>query len=162
MKKQNNILNVIISDLQLSTQLKVILLILERYNCRAGEVLAAKRSLFIPGRMLILKGSKHSNDVIVRDLNILSLIEQLPLLDQDLLFPSVHYQSLYRHVKKNYSHLFIKYKTKKNYKVTHGFRFLNANLINDPASVKSILNHASQASGTYYNSQLPRTKYLKH
>jgi hypothetical protein len=105
--------------------------------------------------MLIIKGSKGSQDIIVRDLLILDMIDQLPVLSQTYLFPSVNYGILYRTVKKNYSHLFSKFKTRRNQKVTHGFRYLNANLSNDPAAVKSILNHATTKSGISYNKKLP-------
>lgn len=159
MKQSFGLLNSIINSVTLSTQLKCCLMILERYNCRAGEVLEASRKNFIPGRMLIIKGSKHSGDIIVRDVMILDLIEQLPFLDKDKLFPSVTYGTLYNHVKKDYSHLFSKFKTKKNNKVTHGFRFLNANLTDDPASVKAILNHNSKSSGIFYNPRLPKIKH---
>jgi len=154
-RNTSHILQSLLSSVTLSSQLKVVLLILERYNPRVGEVLRAERRLFIPHRMLIIKGSKGSQDVIIRDLMILDMIEELPILSKTYLFPSLNYGILYRTIKKDYAHLFSKFKTRHNEKVTHGFRYLNANLTNDPAAVKSILNHTTTKSGTSYNKKLP-------
>ena len=141
-----------------SLQLKIVLMILEKYNPRASEVLKALWINYKPKHFLILKGLKRSADIIVRDSEILNMITHLNTQHSPFLFPGITYQHLYHVVKSNYSHLFLKFKTKKNYKVTHGFRFLNANLSNDPQSVKAILSHNSQESGHFYNPNLPKSR----
>ena len=157
-KSAINIFDAIKISKTFSPQLKIALMLLEEYNVRASEALSALRINYHPNRMLIIKGNKHSGDIIVRDRQLLSMIGELPVTSNELLLPDLSYGILYRVVKQNYSHLFSKFKSRKNHKVTHGFRFLNANLSDDPSSVKSILNHNSKSSGRYYNPRLPVIK----
>lgn len=132
------------------SQLSVAVEILKIYNCRASEVLSAKWNDFYPGAMLVIDGKKKSSNVIIRDRYILSAINQLPRLDIEKIFPSLNYYHLYRECKKHYSHLFIKWKKKKNYKVTHGFRYRAVEKIANEEKIRDILHHRSAKSGKYY------------
>lgn len=153
-----DVFNAILSEKTYSERLRIALLILERENCRAKEVLSAEWKNFYPGKFLILKGSKKSADIICRDTAILNLISSLSTNGSPKIFYSLDYNKLYRVVKQHYSHIFIKWKGKKNFKVTHGFRYLNANLTNDSKQVKSILHHNSLTSGSFYNKNINRLK----
>ena len=153
-----NVIDSIKKNQLLSKQLKIVLLILSKYNCRAKEVLSAKRSNFYPDIHLILKGAKRSQDVIIRDTEILHLISSLPITKEPLLFPAISYRLLYSTVKKNYSHLFVRFKTKKNYKVTHGFRYFNAQFTKDENELKAVLHHNSKLSGHFYNPKVAPKK----
>lgn len=132
------------------SQLSVIIEILKTYNCRASEVLSAEWNNFYPGSMLILKASKQSSNVVIRDRFILNLISELPKIHSKLIFPSVSYSALYHHIKRYYSHLFIKFKGKKNHKVTHGFRYAKVAPIDNELFIRDILNHRSIKSGKFY------------
>ena len=135
-----------------NSQMAICIEILKTYNCRANEVLKAKWKNFVPELMLVLESSKQSCNVIVRDRFILSLIGELPRIDQDLIFPSVNYNKLYHHCKVYYSHLFLKFKKRKNLKVTHGFRYLNVSQFGTEEIIRDILHHRSIKSGKYYKS----------
>jgi len=136
-----------------NSQMAIVVEILKTYNCRANEVLTAKWKNFVPELMLVLESSKQSCNVIVRDRFILSLIGELPRIDQDLIFPSVNYNKLYHHCKVYYSHLFIKFKKRKNLKVTHGFRYLNVSQFGTEEIIRDILHHRSIKSGKFYKLQ---------
>jgi hypothetical protein len=138
------------------SQLAICIEILKLYNCRANEVLKAKWQNFIPQKMLVLESSKQSCNVIVRDRFILHLIENLPHLDTVLIFPSVNYNKLYHHCKIYYSHLFIKFKKRRNLKVTHGFRYLNVSQFGTEEIIRDILHHRTIKSGKYYKPQIKR------
>lgn len=135
------------------SQLSVAIEILKCENCRASEVLNARWSDFHPGKFLILKGSKKSSNVIVRDRFILSLIDELPKLHEEKIFPSLNYYHLYRHCKQFYSHLFTKFKKKKNLKVTHGFRYRAVEAVANEEKIRDILHHRSIKSGKFYKSK---------
>ena len=127
--------------------------ILKSYNCRASEVLSAKWKNYKPGLLLVLEASKQSCNVIVRDRFILSLIDNLPHLDTVYIFPSINYNKLYHHCKVYYSHLFVKFKKRKNLKVTHGFRYLNVSQFGTEEIIRDILHHRSIKSGKFYKLQ---------
>lgn len=131
-------------------QMFIILAILESYNCRASEVLDAKWTDFFPQKFLILRGKKHSSNVIVRDRLILNSISNLERIHPEKIFPSVNYFKLYRFVKARYSHLFKKFKKRKNFKVTHGFRYENVSQFDNEEIIRDILHHRSTKSGKYY------------
>lgn len=134
----------------LSARQKIILEILSIYNCRISEILSASLNNYYPDKFLILKGKKRSADIIITDRKILKDISQLNNFVNDLIFYPVTYKQIYDIVKKNYSHLFLKFKKKKNHKVTHGFRFLNICNVKDKDSIKTILHHNSKKSQDYY------------
>ena len=148
----------ILKEKTYSVRLRIALLILESENCRASEILSAEWKNFFPDDFLILTGSKHSADIVVRDKTILKLISQLATDGHSKIFYSLDYPKLYRVVKAHYSHLFKQFRKGKNYKVTHGFRYLKANKVNDAKQVKSILHHNSLSSGSFYNPNIPRPK----
>lgn len=149
MKQQLNDIKLFNEPIQIS-QLSVAIEILRVYNPRASEILSAKWSNFFPDRFLLLEGKKHSSNVIIRDRVILQLIKRLPKIDDILIFPSLNYYHLYRHVKQYYSHLFKKWKKRKNYKVTHGFRYKAVEPIGIDTEIRDILHHRSTKSGKYY------------
>jgi hypothetical protein len=132
------------------SQLSIAVEILKVYNCRAAELLSASWKDFYPGQMLILHGVKKSSNVIIRDRLILGMITQLPHLDEEKIFPSINYYHLYHHCKKHYSHLFVKFKKKQNYKVTHGFRYRAVEQVANEEKIRDILHHRSIKSGKFY------------
>ena len=134
----------------LSEQEKVILLILSIYNCRISEVLESNWNLFFPGKLLVIKAKKNSNDIVIRDRDILKMIENLPRRHHELIFYGINYYAIYMRIKKDYSHLFEMFRSKKNRKVTHGFRYLNARLTDDIEATKTILHHKSKKSQRFY------------
>jgi hypothetical protein len=152
----NNVFNSIIHNQNFNKKIKIILLILSKYNTRCAEILSAKFSDYYPDIHLILKGSKRSSDITIRDSIILELIKELPASKDNLIFSGVSYRTIYSIVKKNYSHLFKKFKTKHNYKVTHGFRYYNAQFVKDSKQLKSVLHHNSEYSGVFYNPKFPK------
>lgn len=132
------------------SQLAIAIEILKTYNCRASEVLSAEWKSFVPNKLLAIRGKKHSANIIVRDRFILDLVEQLPRIHSTLIFSSISYNHLYRHCKQYYSHLFIKFKKRKNFKVTHGFRYENVSQFANEEIIRDILHHRSISSGKYY------------
>lgn len=131
-------------------QLSIAIEILRTYNCRSVEVLTATWSNYTPGKFLILDGAKNSSNIIVRDRFILQLIDELPRLDVKYIFCSLDYYRLYHHCKKYYSHLFTKFRGKKNFKVTHGFRYCAVEQVANEKKIRDILHHRSIKSGKYY------------
>lgn len=124
--------------------------ILKTYNCRASELLNARWSNYHPDRFLILDGAKGSSNVIIRDRFILEMVSKLPILDKEKIFPSINYRRLYHHCKQHYSHLFVKFKKKKNLKVTHGFRYRAVEQVANEKQIRDILQHRSIKSGKFY------------
>ena len=149
MKHLSNLELIANAEFQIS-QLAVAIEILKTYNCRASEVLNAKWEDFQEGRMLVLTASKQSSNIIVRDRFILALVSSLPRLDDKKIFPSLNYYHLYHHCKKFYSHLFTKFKKKKNFKVTHGFRYRAVEEVANETKIRDILHHRSIKSGKFY------------
>lgn len=133
-----------------ASQMALVISILTLYNCRAREVLNATWENYHPRKFLILHGSKGSSNVVIRDRILLHHIDKMPHFDAVKIFPAVNYWKLYRYVKKNYAHIFYKFKKGKNLKVTHGFRYLNVSNIDIDTEVRDILHHRSIKSGKYY------------
>jgi len=149
MQKLSVIDQLTIHPLQIN-QLAIAIEILKTYNCRAQEVLNARWRDFYPNQMLILTGVKKSSNVVIRDRFILQMISQLPILDEEKIFPALNYYHLYRHCKQYYSHLFIKFKKRHNFKVTHGFRYRAVEQVANEEKIRDILHHRSINSGKYY------------
>lgn len=145
-----NVINSLNSEKLLPTQMAICIEILKTYNCRASEVLSSEWLHFDPHKFLILIGKKNSSNIVIRDRFILDSIALLPRLHATLIFPSVNYNKLYQHVKVYYSHLFTKFKKRKNYKVTHGFRYANVEQIGNETIIRDILHHRSTKSGKFY------------
>ena len=133
-----------------SNREKIIIEILSVENARISEILDATWNNFFPDKFLILKGKKKSEDIIVRDRIILRHIQQLPRLHNSLIFYPTKYDRMYRMIKRDFSHIFIKFKGKKNFKVTHGFRYQNARITSDQNANKNILHHKSIKTQEYY------------
>ena len=134
--------------------LKLITSILSIYNCRISEILSASWSNFYPERFLILKGAKKSQNIIVTDRIILNSIANLPKTHQVLIFPYISYYQVYHYIKSRYGHLFAKIKHRKNLKITHAFRYLNLESIDNDNFIKDILHHNSLKSGKFYKNKL--------
>jgi len=132
------------------SQLSVAVEILIIYNCRASEVLCATWDNLEEGHRLVLRGKKRSSNIIITDRILLAQIESLPHLDEKLIFPSLNYYHLYHYCKKHYSHLFVKWKKHKNYKVTHGFRYRAVEKVGNDEIIRDILHHRSTKSGKFY------------
>ena len=145
-------MNITLQDISRTNvnQIAIAIEILKCYNCRASEVLSAEWSNYYKDSYLLLQGSKNSANIVIRDRFILGLIDKLPRLHDSLIFPSLTYSKLYHHVKKYYSHLFKKFKGRKNYKVTHGWRYSHVQGIKDEKFVREILHHRSVKSGHFY------------
>lgn len=150
MQKIKLILDSTKNQISLSKRQKIILEILAIYNCRISEVLSATIDNYYPDRFLILKGKKKSSDIVITDRKILSDIDQLSFFGSNKIFDGVTYLQMYRIIKRDYSHLFARFKKKKNYKITHGFRYFNILNVKDEKSIKSILHHNSISSQKYY------------
>jgi len=148
--KKESLISKISTEKFKPNQLSIAIEILKTYNCRAAEVLSASWSDFDVNSFLILSGAKNSSNVIIRDRFILQMISELPRLDKDFIFPSLNYYHLYHHCKKFYSHLFVKFRGKKNFKVTHGFRYSAVEGVANETKIRDILNHRSIKSGKYY------------
>lgn len=133
-----------------SDQLHIAVEILKTTNCRVSEVLSAQWSDFFPDERLILSGKKKSSNVILHDRIILRAIGRLPVLDKEKIFPSINYYHVYHYCKQHYSHLFIKWRKKKNYKVTHGFRYRAVEKVANEEKIRDILHHRSTKSGKFY------------
>lgn len=129
---------------------KIIIEILQIYNCRISEVLNAKFSNFKPQKRLVLIGLKKSDNIIVLDRLILKRIEELPKLDSEFIFYPTTYRRMYTLIKTNFSHIFARFRTGKNHKVTHGFRYLNCEDIDDVETIRTLLHHKSKKSQKYY------------
>jgi len=138
-----------ISGFQIN-ELSICIEILKTYNPRAREIINARWIDYHPNQFLILEGLKHSSNVIVRDRFILEMISKLPRTHSLKIFPNITYSMLYYHVKKYYSHLFVKFKGKKNFKVTHGFRYRAVEQVASETKIRDILSHRSIKSGKFY------------
>jgi integrase len=133
-------------------QMQIAVSILQIYNCRSAEVLRAQWKNFFPNQYLILEGVKRSANIIVRDRMILNEINNLPRIHPIYIFNQINKYKLYSYCKKNFSHLFVRFKGKKNYKVTHGFRYAAVEYINNELYVRDVLFHRSVKSGRFYKS----------
>lgn len=134
--------------------IELVILLLSVYNCRVSEILSCKRSDLFVDRFLIIRAKKHSQDYVVRDREILKSISKLPKIDSELIFFPLTYQVIYNYIKRNYSHLFDKTINKKNEKITHYFRYKNAEYLNTTDDVQLLLHHKSNSSAKYYNKNL--------
>lgn len=133
---------------------KLILAILQKYNPRISEILSATWYNFFQDRFLILEGKKHSSNVIIRDSAILERISQLKRFDNVLIFPFTTSNRIQRLISRHYSHLFQKIQTKKNRKLTHAFRYLNIESVDNDEKIRDILSHRSIRSSSFYKNKL--------
>lgn len=133
-----------------SLALSVVVETLIVYNCRVIEVLSCKAENVHPGKYVILKGAKGSNDVIIRDRSLLSQYVLLKEVTNGAMFSLVTYQQVYHFLQSNFGHLVRSLKNGKNNKVTHAFRYINIFPTDDEDSIKTILHHKSKRSNKYY------------
>jgi len=133
-----------------SAELALIIEVLTTYNVRISEILNCICENVYENRFVILKASKQSADIIIRDKELLKKFIKLKANRTGLLITNVNYQTVYNYIKNTYGHLFKNFKSSKNNKVTHAFRYLNILDITDDKSIKSILHHNSVKSQKYY------------
>lgn len=138
----------------LSERLKIIIEILIVYNCRIKEILNLSRRDIYPHQFIIIRGLKKSADIVIRDREILTRIENLKENGSDFVFFPVKYKFVYDFLKRNYSHLFKNIIIKKNMKITHAPRYLNAAPLGNDKDIELILHHRSQRSSKYYKNKV--------
>jgi len=148
-----NIIDSIYSTLSLDSRRDIATALLIQYNVRASEVLRARYTDFYYPDFLILRGSKKSRDIVVRDRQLLARIHLLPALHQDLIFYPLKYSQLYHFVRSRYDHLLSRFKGRKNNKVTHAFRYAAASRVSQDEDITLVLNHRSSKSRIYYQSK---------
>lgn len=133
-----------------SLELEVILELLVIYNPRALEILRLKKGDIVQERFLCIPGAKRSQDIIVRDRELMKKINRLAEKRTDNLFISISYGYLYRYIRRNFGDSIKSVQKKKNNKVTHLFRYLNTQGIKSESSLKSVLHHNSKSSQKFY------------
>lgn len=153
-----NIFGKLTSDLYTGYREQIIILILQTYNCRISEILGATWNNFYAGKFLILKGKKHSNDICIRDRELLFLISQLPRLHHDLIFYPTKYYTIHRLCIRMLNSKAFKYSKGKNRKTTHFFRYENSAPLDNVNELKLILHHNSTRSAEYYNKKVKGTR----
>lgn len=135
-------------------RIELIVEILDLYNLRISEVLNLKWSDVIDSKMIYVQASKHSHDTIIRDRQIVQQIIKLHRIDSTYIFKPVTYTQVYTYIKRYLSHRFSKQYDKKNKKITHYFRYKNAQSLKTKKQVSTMLNHSGQQSARYYNNKL--------
>lgn len=130
--------------------------LLLKYNLRCSEILDARKSNLYYPHFIIFPGKKKSSNIVIRDEFVLNYFNKLVPVTKDKFFDTVNYASVYNYFKRNFSHLFLSYKSRKNLKVTHGPRYYFSRLTNDPEFVRDILYHRSIKSGAFYNNNIRR------
>lgn len=151
---QLSILDSIDHNKNIDIRINLVLKILITYNPRISEILKASWQNFHPDRFLILPGMKRSHSVVIRDKNILSSISGLDKVDSVLIFKGVTYYHVKSIIARNYSHLFNLIQHKKNRKLTHAFRYLNLENIDNDEQIEVILHHRSERSNIFYKNKL--------
>lgn len=133
-------------------QCELILYILKRYNPRISEILNANKTDIIGEKFLVLTGAKGSDNVIIHDEFLCSSLSKLPIFANGKIFNS-SYNSIHRYIHTYYCDD-IMVNSKGNNKVTHSYRYKNAQLFQKskrvPDEIKSLLHHKSTKSQTYY------------
>lgn len=135
-------------------RMSLIIDILSLYNLRISEILSLKWSDVKQGSYIYVRGKKNSRDTIIRDRQIVSAINQLHHINSIYIFAPITYANVYRHIKRYLSHLFDRKYNKKNSKVTHYFRYKNAESLTTEKEVSTLLNHSGYNSAKYYNKHL--------
>ena len=135
-------------------ELNLIVAVLSLYNCRISEILSAKKSDIIKNKFVILHGAKGSADIVIRDKATVAAFVALSLNRKSNLFLYSNYSKVYTFIKKNFSHLICQVITKKNNKVTHVFRYINIEDLQDEKSIKSFLHHNSVRSNSFYTNKI--------
>lgn len=139
---------------KLNEEMEIILETLFLYNPRINEILSATKQQFNRAGFMVLKGSKKSADIIIRDRELIKKYHALAEKRETKLFRYTKYGDVYRYIWNNLSHIVNKVAKKKNCKVTHAFRYLNANTFEDEATIKSLLHHNSTRSNHFYTNKL--------
>jgi len=127
--------------------------ILRIYNVRASEVLGIAKYNRLRNGNYVIESRKGSHHTIITDRTIIEHLNVLYTNADSLLFEGISYKNLYNYMLKNYSHIFNQFKTMKNRKVTHGFRYLNVHDVADATIRQAILHHKSLKTQNYYKSK---------
>jgi integrase len=143
-----------IVDTPTQDRMSLVIDILKIYNLRISEILSLKWTDIKGSRLIYVEAKKRSRDTVIRDRQIVQSILSLHKIDNTYIFYPLNYHKVYNYIKRNLSHLFSKKYNTKNSKVTHYFRFENANLVHDVSKVSVLLNHKSHKSAHYYNHNL--------
>jgi hypothetical protein len=156
MQTERTVISMLSADLlkKRGMMLSTIIETLMVYNCRIGELLRLDKKFVLTGRFVIVKGSKGSADIIIRDRSLLAKYEFLKARCEKKIFEKLTYNQVYKCIKDNYSHLFKSIKCNKNKKVTHAFRYLNVAQLTDDDAVKAVLHHSSKRSNKYYTDKV--------
>lgn len=128
--------------------------LLLKYNLRCSEILAVKKSDLHYPYFIVFPGKKRSANVIIRDDFVLNYFKKLVPVTKDKFFDTVNYHSIYNYFKRNFSHLFVQYRNRKNFKITHGPRYYFAQMSDNPEIVRDLLHHRSVKSGVFYNNKI--------
>lgn len=135
--------------------------ILKKYNPRISEILDATRENFYPGKFLILQGKKRSRNVVIRDDLILILVDHLLQDGRKKIFENINYKMIYREILRSYTFQIQNIKIKKNKKVTHLFRYLNVDKIENLKYIRDVLQHGSIKSSMYYINKIKEPNHGK-
>jgi len=145
----------------LNFELDLCLYILKHYNPRISEILDATRKDFYSGRFLILRGKKRSRNIIIRDPAILEMVKFLLSDGREKIFQNLNYKLIYRETFRRYGHLINQVKSRKHRKVTHAFRYINIDNINDDSYIRDVLNHSRISTQQYYKNKLRSNSHGK-
>ena len=136
--------------LSTASSLELASLILSLYNCRASELLSLSKKNRLHNGNYVIKAKKGSTDIIITDRQLCELIDTHAERTNDLIFQHLSYAQLFHYIDKHYSHLFSSFKTTKNRKITHGFRYLNCSTVADSSTRSAILHHSNKRNQKYY------------
>lgn len=134
-------------------QSKIVITILQLYNCRISEVLDSTWKEFHPDKFLIIKGKKRSANIIVRDRELLKEINSLQRHSSEKIFCFTYYLRIYRYILRYFPDLVNQVQHTKNKKVTHAFRYKNVSGIVNDGIIMDILHHRTERSGKYYKNK---------
>lgn len=152
-KGTTNLINDCLAHRCTDERMRLIILILQDYNCRISEVLEAEWSNVITNNCFILKGKKGSEDIIIRDRTLISCILNLTRFHRKFIFYPVTYHNVYLFIKRNFPSLVNSIRRRKYKAVTHAFRYPASVLVEDENTTKVILHHKSLKSQVYYKNR---------
>lgn len=135
-----------------SVQFDLIYYLLDRFNFRISEILNLNINSFVAPKHIIFKLSKSKNYFVVSDKDLYSVMFRI-FSDLPNHKFSVNYLSVYHWILKKHPESVI-CSAKKNNKVTHAFRYKNAELFSNcersEEEIKALLKHNSVKSQKYY------------
>ena len=133
-------------------EIEIIHYLLQTYNLRISEVLSIDNKSFISDKFVYIAGKKGSRDYVIRDVVTIQLLTNCLKMNFPNVF-TVNYKTIWHYFKRHYSNDII-YLKDHNSKVTHSFRYKNAqltlNYTQNPRVIQTVLHHNSLKSQTYY------------